>query len=355
MPPLPQLLCLAYGGVRPEFSAPPRCSGAVATVCGQVRIGSGAQLGEDAVVRGDGHEIRIGTDFFLGERSSVHVAHERLPTLIGNNVTVGRHAVLRACRVGDGCVLEDRVTVLDDAQLGAGCVIEGNSVVPGGAVLEGGTLYRGTPARAVRRLEPGELLRLRGRVRNAAAREGDAQEAPRRAPQATADQGFLALTAQVEGALRMASDAGVWFGARLDGGSQGIRVGDGSSLHDNCQAHAISRPLEIGAGVTVEHNVALHDCRIGDRALIGASSFLNAGTVVEDDVILQAGSLTLPHQVLHGGWSWGGRPARALAPLSEQDRLRIADSARIWRGYAAGFRDSFAQFVADRDLGDRPA
>jgi carbonic anhydrase/acetyltransferase-like protein (isoleucine patch superfamily) len=350
-PHLPQLLCLGYRGILPEFTALPRCSGAVATVCGQVRMGGGAQLGEDAVVRGDGHEVRIGNDFFLGERSSVHVAHEQLPTLIGHNVTVGRHAVLRACRVGDGCVIEDRATVLDGVQLGAGCVLEANSVVPAGSVLDGAALYRGTPARLVRRLEPGELLRLRGRVRNAGT-QPDEPSAPRTAAHAGsgAEQGFLALTAQVEGQLQMASDAGVWFGTRIDGGRQGVSVGAGSSLHDNCVAYAIAQPVQIGAAVTVEHNAALHDCRIGDRALIGASCFLNAGTVVEDDVLLEPGSITLPRQVLQAGWIWGGRPARALAPLSAQDRLRIEDSARIWRGYAAGFRQSFADFAQNRLL-----
>jgi carbonic anhydrase/acetyltransferase-like protein (isoleucine patch superfamily) len=342
-PELPPLLCLGYQGARPEFAAPPRCGGAGTAVCGRVRIGPGAQLGAHAVIRGDGHEIHIGEDFFLGERSTVHVAHERLPTVVGGGVTVGRHAVLRACRLGERCVVEDKVLVLEDAWIGPGCVIERNSLVPAGARLEGGLLYRGIPVRPVRPLEPGELLLMRNRVRHAAT----AVPPPLRPAAAAPVGGFVAPTAQLDGRLQLGAAAGVWFGTQLDGGHQGIEIGAGSALHDNCVAYAISQPLRIGADVSVEHNVALHDCRIGDRSLIGAGCFLAAGTEVEAEVLLAAGSITLPRQHLHGGWHWGGRPARPLAPLAGADRERIAEVARIWRDYAGGFRRALADFADD--------
>jgi len=349
--PLPDLLCLGYYDRQPEFASAPRRAAPVATVCGRVRIGSGALLGPSSVMRGDGHDIRIGDDFFLGERSTVHVAHEALPTTIGSGVTVGANAALRACSVGDRCVLEDNVVVLEGAVIGAGVALERGSLVPAGAQLVPGHLYRGNPAAPVRALESGELALLRGRVRNAPLSEsaivppGPANAAAARREAWT---GFVALTAQVEGRLEMAHDASIWFGARIDGGHHGISVGEGSNLQDNCTAYAMASPLEIGEGVTVGHNVSLQDCRIGSHSMVGMSSFVAAGTVIEGDVVLAAGSITLPRQVLGTGWLWGGRPARALSPLTAETRRQVQDSARIYRDYLKGFRQSIADFT---DLG----
>jgi carbonic anhydrase/acetyltransferase-like protein (isoleucine patch superfamily) len=344
--PLPDLLCLGYNDRLPEFAAAPRRTAPVATVCGRVRVGAGAQLGPSSVIRGDGHDIHIGDDFFLGERSTVHVAHEELPTTIGGGVTVGANAVLRSCRLGDRCVIEDSVVILEGAQVGAGVALERGSLVPAGAVLEAGFLYRGNPAAPVRALESGELALLRGRVRNAPLSEAATlAPAPPMAPaRRAALGGFVALTAQVEGRLEMARDASIWFGARIDGGHHGITVGEGSNLQDNCSAYAMASALQIGEGVTVGHNVSLQDCRIGSHSMIGMSSFIAAGTVVEADVILSAGSITLPRQVLHSGWLWGGRPARAISPMTTERRRLVEASARVYRDYMKGFRRSIADF-----------
>jgi carbonic anhydrase/acetyltransferase-like protein (isoleucine patch superfamily) len=345
--PLPDLLCLGYNDRQPEFVSAPRRAGGGAAVCGRVHIGAGAQLGPSSVIRGDGHDIRIGDDFFLGERSTVHVAHEELPTTIGSGVTVGGNAVLRACTIGDRCVLEDNVVVQEGAVLGAGIALERGALVPAGARLAGGQLYRGSPAVAVRALEAGELVLLRGRVRNAPLSESailPLAAAPAPGVQRPSFTGFVALTAQVDGRLEMAHDASIWFGARIDGGHHGISVGEGSNLQDNCSAYAMSSALAIGEGVTVGPNVSLQDCRIGSHSMIGMSSFVAAGTVIESDVVLAAGSITLPRQVLGSGWIWGGRPARALSPMTEECRRLVQSSVRVYQDYMKGFRQSFADF-----------
>jgi carbonic anhydrase/acetyltransferase-like protein (isoleucine patch superfamily) len=340
---LPDLLCLGYQDRMPEFASAPRRARAVATVCGRVRIGSGAHLGASTVIRGDGQDVQIGDDFFLGERSTIHVAHLLLPTTIGAGVTVGCNAVLRACTIGDRVVVEDNVVIQEGANVGAGSVLERNSLVTAGAQLAPGILYRGNPAAAVRRLEAGELVLLRNRVRNAPAPDTPNPGNVVAPPGRPAD-GFVALTAKVEGRLRLASDASVWFGAWIDGGRHGVSVGAGSNLQDNCNAYAMASPLQIGSCVTVGHNVSLQDCSIGDHSMIGMSSFVAAGSVVESDVILTAGSATLPRQVLRTGWVWGGKPARALAPMNAERRRLVEASARVTRDYAEGFRRSIADF-----------
>ncbi|MFO0872355.1 MAG: DapH/DapD/GlmU-related protein [Phycisphaerales bacterium] len=95
-------------------------------------------------------------------------------------------------------------------------------------------------------------------------------------------------------------------------------------MQDNTVIRADAGPVKIGTDVTVGHNVTIRSCTIGDRALIGIGSVLAAGTVVEDDVLLAAGSVTLPGQRLTADAMWAGKPARRLGPLDDAKR-RIID------------------------------
>ncbi|MCK3695532.1 gamma carbonic anhydrase family protein, partial [Escherichia coli] len=50
-------------------------------------------------------------------------------------------------------------------------------------------------------------------------------------------------------------------------------------------------PLTIGEDVTVGHMVFLHGCTFGNRVLVGMGSILLDGAIVEDDVLIGAGTL----------------------------------------------------------------
>ena len=61
-------------------------------------------------------------------------------------------------------------------------------------------------------------------------------------------------------------------------------------------------PLIIGDDVTIGHKVMLHGCRIGNRVLVGMGSIILDDTVVEDDVMIGAGSLVPPRKRLESGF-----------------------------------------------------
>ena len=58
------------------------------------------------MIRADGHYVRAGDDLTLGHGATIHIAHDVYPTIVGNGVTVGSNAVIHACEVQDGCVVE---------------------------------------------------------------------------------------------------------------------------------------------------------------------------------------------------------------------------------------------------------
>ena len=50
--------------------------------------------------------------------------------------------------------------------------------------------------------------------------------------------------------------------------------------------------------MTVGHHVTLHGCTIGNRVLVGINTVILDDVVIEDDVMIGAGSLVPPRKVL---------------------------------------------------------
>lgn len=139
-----------------------------AVVIGDVRLADDVSIWPMCVVRGDVNYIAIGARSNIQDATVIHVTHDGpytpeggIPTVVGEDVTVGHKCLLHACTIGDRClvgmgaILMDGVVVEDDVIVGAG------SLVTPGKRLEAGHLYRGSPARKARPLSEEELEQLR--------------------------------------------------------------------------------------------------------------------------------------------------------------------------------------------------
>jgi len=332
---------LSFQGTEPELASAPRTCGAGSSIVGRVRIGARAVIAPTAVVRGDGHFVRIGDDVALGEGSTVHIAHEVYPAIIGNGVTVGRNAVVHACTVRDGCVIEDDAVVLDGSLVESNVLIEAGATVYPRSTLKSWTVYAGSRATAVRALTPGELAQRKARLLagiEASAASGSGTQPPDR--RGRRGGVFVARTAVLAGRVELGARSSVFFGCRLDAGVGAIVVGESCNIQDNTRIRSTAEGLEIGRDTTIGHNVEMADGRIGARALVGIGSVLAGGTVVEDDVLLAAGSTTEPGQWLETGWLWGGRPARAISRLDTLKRTMMSDIIGQYCAYARAYIDA---------------
>lgn len=331
----PSVLTFAYLQYTPSFAESPVAFGAGVAVVGRATVGRRSHFGTLAAIRADGHFVTVGDDFWLGPRSTIHIAHEALPTNVGHNVTVGINSTVHACTVGDHCVVEDNVVILDGAKVGEGCVIASGSVVFPRAELPAGHWCEGSPAKPIRPLTPEQLAAARERIR------GLTLTAPITVPVDAGTEGgpsnYVAPTAKLSGRVILADEASVWLSCLLDAAGHEISVGPRSNVQDNTVIRADAGPVKIGADVTVGHNVTLQNCTIGDRALIGIGSVLAPGTVVENDVLLAAGSVTLPGQRLTADAMWAGKPARRLGPLDDAKRKIIAYGAAHYCVYNRDF------------------
>lgn len=310
-------LILPYGGVLPVFASRPVWCGRGSTVIGTATLGAQAWLGDDSVIRSDGQPVTAGERFWLGPRSTVHIATESLPTHIGDRVTVGRNAVVHACTVGSDVVIEDDAVILDGARVGDGVLIEAGATIFPRSTLESGFAYGGNPAKRLRPISAEELAERAERLREAA---GEAASAPEAEPRETEAGVFVARTARLSGRIALGAGATVLFSCELAAEVGPIVVGADTNIQDNTVIRARGEGVVIGRDTTIGHNVRMADCRIGARSLIGIGSVLAPGTVVADDVMLAGGSTTDPGQLLEGGHLWGGRPARILGTLDPKKR-----------------------------------
>ena len=125
-------------------------------VIGDVHIGANTSLWPGVVVRGDIHQIRIGSDSNIQDGCVLHVSHDGpfMPggsaLLIGDRVTVGHRAVLHGCTIGDDCLIGMGSILLDNAVVEPWAFVAAGTLVPPGKVVRAGTLVMGNPMRVVR-------------------------------------------------------------------------------------------------------------------------------------------------------------------------------------------------------------
>ena len=331
-------LILAYQGVSPDFGGATAFAGLGSAVLGRVRIGRDAWLGPDAVIRADGHFVRIGRNFFLGAGGTVHIAHERYPTIVGDDVSAEDGAVIHACEIGDRSFIGRDGIVLDASVVGDGTLLSAGSVVFPRSTLRSGWLYAGRPAKAIRPLEPGELEAHHARARENANGERWTDTAAEASGRVTdGDDAFVAQTATLAGSISLGGSVGVWYGCRLDAGPARIAIGADSNIQDNALLQCRDAGISIGAAVTVGHNARIGDCSIGARSLVGIGATIARGVRVEPDVLVAAGARTEPDQRLESGWVWAGRPARPKAPVDDAKRAMMAETIDTYRLYAGTF------------------
>lgn len=135
-----------------------------AVVVGDVRIGPGASVWYNAVVRGDVAPVTIGRGSNVQDNAVLHVDSGQ-PCVLGDNVTVGHGAIVHGTTVGDGTLIGMGAIVLSRSLVGPGCIIAAGAVVPEDAVVAPGMLVMGVPAKPKRQLDEGELERAMDNAR----------------------------------------------------------------------------------------------------------------------------------------------------------------------------------------------
>lgn len=135
-----------------------------ANIIGNVTIEAGASVWFGVTIRADHERIVIGENANIQDLSMLH-ADPGCPLIIGKNVTVGHHAMLHGCKVGDGAMVGIRATVLNGAVIGENALVGACALVTESKQMPPNALIIGSPARIAKTLSEEEIHRMQGAAR----------------------------------------------------------------------------------------------------------------------------------------------------------------------------------------------
>lgn len=156
-------LILAVKGVMPNI--PADCYVAEnATIVGDVVMGKECSVWFNAVVRGDVNSIRMGDRVNVQDGACIHCTYQKTKTIIGNNVSIGHHAIVHGCTVEDNVLIGMGAIIMDNVTIGKNSIIAAGAVVLENTHIQPGSIYAGVPAKKVKdisqELLEGEVQRI---------------------------------------------------------------------------------------------------------------------------------------------------------------------------------------------------
>jgi len=146
---------------------------------------------------------------------------------------------------------------------------------------------------------------------------------------------YIDESAVVIGDVSLADDVSVWPMVVIRGDVAPITIGEGTNIQDGSVLHVShagkyapkAAPLTIGKGVTVGHKAVVHACTVGDYCLVGIGAIIMDNALLEDYVMLGAGSLVPAGKVLESGYLYLGSPAKKVRELKTEEREFLEYSA----------------------------
>lgn len=150
------------------------------------------------------------------------------------------------------------------------------------------------------------------------------------------DKVYIDSQACVIGKVNLGDDVSVWPMTVIRGDVSSISIGSRSNIQDGAVLHVThggpysngEGPLLIGEEVTVGHKAMLHACTIGDRCLIGMSSIVMDGAILENEILIAAGSTVPPNKHLEARSLYRGNPVQRIRDLSKEEIEMLAYSAK---------------------------
>jgi ADP-glucose pyrophosphorylase len=142
------------------------------------------------------------------------------------------------------------------------------------------------------------------------------------------ESAFLAPGCFVLGAVDLAAESSIWFGAVLRGDINRIMIGTQSNVQDGSVLHVSDDfACILGQRVTVGHRAVVHACTVGDEVLIGMGAIILDGAVIGARSIVAAGALVTKGMQVPEGSLVMGSPARVVRPLTEVEQRSNVDLA----------------------------
>jgi carbonic anhydrase/acetyltransferase-like protein (isoleucine patch superfamily) len=151
----------ALGEFEPKTPGPDRFWLAPdATIIGKVELDEDVGIWFGSVLRGDNEPIVVGKGSNIQEGVMIHT-DPRYPVTIGENCTIGHHAIIHGCVIGDNSLVGMGATILNGAKIGKNCLVGANALVTEGKEFPDNSLIVGSPGKVMRVLDDEAVEKLK--------------------------------------------------------------------------------------------------------------------------------------------------------------------------------------------------
>lgn len=117
---------------------------------GRIRIGEGASLWPNAVIRAECHEVVVGAYANVQDFAMIHVGYET-DTRIGAYTSLAHHCVVHGAVIGESCMIGIRAVVMDGCEVGDNSIVGAGALLTDGTVVPPGSVVVGAPGKVRRR------------------------------------------------------------------------------------------------------------------------------------------------------------------------------------------------------------
>ena len=147
-------------------------------------------------------------------------------------------------------------------------------------------------------------------------------------------EAWIAPTATLVGDVVVEKGASIWYGVVIRADLGRIVIREGANIQDNSVIHVGDGVCEVGKNATVGHQCLVHDCTVGEQALIGNGALVLDGAVIGDRTLVAAGSTVTPGAVIPPESVALGSPAKKIIPLEGTAKLFIDHNAAVYHHLA---------------------
>lgn len=117
-----------------------------ASLTGAIWIGEMSSVWHGVTMRGDFHEIRIGSQSNIQDGACLH-NNTQDPCILGDRCSVGHLAIVHGARIEDDCLIGMGAIVMNGVVVGAGSIVGAGALVLDGMQIPPGSLVLGNPAK----------------------------------------------------------------------------------------------------------------------------------------------------------------------------------------------------------------
>lgn len=151
---------------------------------------------------------------------------------------------------------------------------------------------------------------------------------------------YIDSSAQIIGDVTIGDRSSVWLNVSIRGDVNHIRVGDETSIQDNCVLHVDHDvyPCLVGNRVTVGHSVVLHGCQVEDDALIGIGAIVLNGAKIGAGAVVAAGALVPEGMEVPAQTLVMGAPAKVRRAVTAEEQQRFRRNCENYVKIAAIYK-----------------